>query len=196
MAKKTEVVTEKGGGGRYGERTMWKVVIDAPVDVVWSTLVKTGEILPFFFGSVCDAGPGLAKGRAMRMVSPDRKNAIVVGEVTEFSPPHRYAHTIYFTQVEGEQPALTTYDLKELPGGKTEFTLTAEAVPGSKVGKMVQAGTMIVTTLKAVVETGKPDFTASMIMALNPLMGLMTPKISRIQNWPLDVAAWKLKEVK
>jgi hypothetical protein len=26
-------------------------------------------------------------------------------------------------------------------------------------------------------------------------MGLMTPKTSRIENWPLNVAAWNLKKV-
>jgi uncharacterized protein YndB with AHSA1/START domain len=179
----------------YGERQIWKVVIEAPIETVWNTLVKTDAVLPFFFGAVCDAGPGgLGEGRPMRMVSKDRKNAIVVGKVLEFSPPHRYSHTIYFTQVEGEQPGLTIYELKEVPGG-TEFTLISEALPGTQVGKMIQGGPFIVENLKRLVETGKPAFSGSMVMALSPLMGLMTPKISRIGNWPLDVAAWRLKAV-
>lgn len=161
-----------------------RLTIQAPIDVVWSTLVKTDRPLAFFWGAVCEAGPGLAAGRPMRMVSVDRKNAIVVGKVLEFSPPHRYMHTLGFTQVQGEQPATVTYDLKEIPGG-TELTLTSDFTAGSKTGKMVQGGPYIVENLKALVETGKPAGSGRMVMMLTPLMGLMAPKISRIENWPL-----------
>lgn len=181
--------------GTFGERQVWRTIIKAPIETVWSILVKTDTALPFFFGGVCDPGPdGLQPGRPMRMVSGDRKNAIVVGEVLEFSPPHRYAHTIYFTQVEGEQPGLSIYELREVPEG-TEFTLISEALPGTKVGKMVASGPFIVENLKRVAETGKPAFSGAMVMAMGPLMGFMTPKISRIANWPLDARAWKLKPV-
>lgn len=179
----------------YGEKNMWKVTINAPIETVWNTVVKTDAVLPFFFGSVCDTQGGLKPGKPMRMVSKDRKFAIVVGEVIEFSPPHRYVHTMAFTQNGDEQPARTTYDLKELPGGVTEFTLTCEAIPGTKTGKMVQAGTFIVENLKAVCETGKPAFSGSMVLALNPLMGMMTPKISRIDNWSFEAIPKKLVKV-
>lgn len=161
-----------------------RLVIEAPVEVVWSTLVKTDAVLPFFFGAVCDPGPGgLSSGGTMRMVSADRKFAIVVGEVLEFSPPHRYVHTIGFTQVAAEKPARVTYELKAVPGG-TELTLTSDFTAGSKVGKMVQGGSFIVQNLKAIAETGKPAFSGAMVVALGPLMAMMNPKISRIENWP------------
>lgn len=172
----------KTAAGR--ERQVWKVTIKAPIETVWNTLVKTDEVLPFFFGAVCDTEDGLKVGRKMRMVSKNRKFAIVVGDVLEFSPPHRYSHTLGFTQNVGEEPALVTYDLKEVPGG-TEFTLTSEAVPGTKTAKMVGAGPFIVGNLKAVAETGRPLFSGRMIMAMNPIVSLLTPKISRIENWPL-----------
>jgi hypothetical protein len=50
---------------------------------------------------------------------------------------------------------------------------------------MVAGGKFIVDNLKLLVETGKPNFMAKMIMAMNPAMGFMTPKICRIENWPL-----------
>ena len=179
----------------YGPRQYWRVFIKAPIETVWNTLVKTDTVLPFFFGAICDPGPGgLAEGRPMRMVSKDRRNAIVVGEVLEFTPPYRYVHTIYFTQIEGEQPGRTTYELREAPGG-TEFTLISEALPGTKVGKMVAGGPFIVNNLKRVVETGRPLFSGAMVMALSSAMGFMTPRISRIENWPLNAAAWRLKSV-
>jgi uncharacterized protein YndB with AHSA1/START domain len=170
--------------GAYGERSVWKVMIKAPIETVWNTLVKTDEVLPFFFGAVCDTEDGIKVGKKMRMVSKNRKFAIVIGEVLEFSPPHRYSHTMSFTQNEGEQPALIIYELKEVPGG-TEFTLISEAIPGTKTAKMVGAGPFIVKNLKSVAETGKPAFSGAMVMAMSPLVNLMTPKISRIENWPL-----------
>ncbi|MEQ8936606.1 MAG: SRPBCC domain-containing protein [Amphiplicatus sp.] len=169
----------------FGERSVWKVTINAPIETVWNTLVKTDDVLPFFFGSVCETRDGLKPGGKMRMVSKDRKYAVVFGEVLEFSPPYRYSHTMSFTQVEGERPAKTTYELKEVPSG-TEFTLTSECIPGTKTGKMIEGGQFIVDNLKAVVETGKPRFSGAMVMALGPLMGLFTPKRSRIENWPLE----------
>ncbi len=178
----------------YGQRQIWRVVINAPIETVWNTLVKTDAALPFFFGGVWDPGAGFAAGRPMRVLTGDKKNAVIVGEVKEFSPPHRYSHTIYFTQVEGEQPGLTTYELKEVPGG-TEFSLISEALPDSKIGKMVQAGSFIVENLKAVVERGRPAFSGAMVMALQPLIAVMTPKTSRLEHWPLDAAAWRLKPV-
>ena len=35
------------------QRTFTEVMIDAPIETVWSELVKTDEMLPFFFGAVC-----------------------------------------------------------------------------------------------------------------------------------------------
>ena len=166
------------------EKFTWKVTINAPIETVWNTLVKTDEVLPFIFGAVCETKDGLKPGQKMRMVSKDRRHAIVFGEVKEFNPPHRYSHTMSFTQNEGEEPAFTTYDLKEIPGG-TEVTLTTLVDPATKTGKMVASGSFITDNLKAVVETGKPNFMGAMIMAMNPLMGFMTPKVCRIEKWPL-----------
>jgi len=167
-------------------RQIYKVVISAPIDTVWNALVKIDEVLPFFFGAVCETKDGLKPGRKMRMVTPDRKTVAVVGEVLEFSPPYRYSHTMAFTQYEGEAPATVTYELKEVPGG-TEFSLVTTNVPvGTKTEKsMAQGGSFIVQNLKKLVETGKPALSGAMVMMLNPVMGLMTPKVSRIENWPL-----------
>jgi uncharacterized protein YndB with AHSA1/START domain len=169
------------------ERQVYKTVIKAPIETVWNTLVKTDEVLPFFFGAVCETKGGLKAGRKMRMVTPDRKFAAVVGEVLEFSPPHRYSHTMAFTQYEGDGPATVTYELTEVPGG-TEFSLITSNVPaGTRSEKsMAQGGSFIVENLRKLIETGKPAFSGAMVMALNPLMGMMTPKICRVENWPLS----------
>lgn len=174
------------GGGKTAERAVYRVLIKAPIETVWNTLVKTDEALPFFFGAVCDTEDGLKPGAPMRMVTPNRKFASVVGEVLEFSPPHRYAHTMTFTQW-SDGPSTVIYDLKETPEG-VEFSLTTENVPaGTKTEKsMAQGGPFITQNLKALCETGKPAFSGRMVMAMTPIMGPFTPKACRIENWPFE----------
>jgi uncharacterized protein YndB with AHSA1/START domain len=110
----------------------------------------------------------------------------VVGEILEFDPPHRYAHTFRFTNFD-DPPCRVIYDLKKEAGGKVRFTLTIEDLPkGTKTAKqMVQGGTMIVNTLKSVVERGRPSFGTRMLFVLFKLMGPLTPKQCRSENWPV-----------
>ena len=126
------------GAGTGPDRQVYKVMIDAPIEVVWNTLVKTDEVLPFFFGAVCEAEDGALKpGNRMRMVTPNRKYASVVGEVLEFAPPHRYAHTFKFTQWDDDY-CTVTYELRETPEG-VEFSLVTTGVPaGMKTAKSMQ----------------------------------------------------------
>ena len=62
-----------------------RVWINAPIQQVWDTLTKEGELLPFFFNSVFHTTT-LAPGAPMRMRSLDGKYTGVVGEVLEFDP--------------------------------------------------------------------------------------------------------------
>ena len=167
------------------ERAIYQVFIEAPVRIVWDTLVKTDEALPFFFGAICDTENGLQPGKPMRMITSNRKFASVVGEVLEFSPPYRYAHTMKFTQFE-DAPCTVIYELKEVEGG-TDFKLITENVPaGTRTEKsMVPGGKFITDNLKALVETGKPRFSGRMVMMLGPIMGLLTPSQCHIDHWPL-----------
>ena len=101
----------------------------------------------------------------------------------DFSPPHRFSHTIHFTQNEGEVPGRTTYELKEVEGG-TELTLISEAVSGSKTAKMGKSGPFIVKNIKHIAETGKPAFLGGLITALAPLLAILSPARARAENWP------------
>lgn len=166
-------------------RQTWRVVIAAPIETVWNTLVKTDEVLPFLFGAVCDTEGGLRVGKPMRMVSRDGKYVIAYGEILEFTPPTRFSHAINFAMAADEAPAKTTYELREVTGG-TELTLTSEAMPGTQTAKMAKSGQFIVDNLKAQVETGQPAFSGSMVLMLAPLMGLFTPERCRAEYWPLS----------
>lgn len=163
-----------------------KTFIAAPIETVWSILVKTDEPLPFFFGGVCDTKDGLRPGVPMRMLHPNRKIAMVVGEVLAFDPPRQYAHTFQMTHID-EPPCKVTYDLVEVAGG-TEFSLTIEnALEGGKLVKeMVGAQTFIGTNLKALAETGRPALSGRMVGLLSPIFGLLAKKHQRVENWPLE----------
>jgi uncharacterized protein YndB with AHSA1/START domain len=169
--------------------SMYRVVIKAPIDTVWSELVRTDRPLPFFFGGQYDT-PGLEKGAPFAMRTPDGKYTMVMGEVIEFDPPHRYAHTFRFTTSD-DPVSVVRYELKEVAEG-TEFTLINEHNSSDPVSKsekqMAQGAEFICENLKAVVETGKATFGGRMMLFMFSLMAPMTPKVAKSENWPLDAA--------
>ena len=171
---------------KYAPKHIQRTQINAPIDLVWSTLVATDKPLPFFFGSVCDTKEGLKEGQPMRMVHPNGKVVMVVGEVLRFEPPHVYSHTFQMTNID-EPPCTVTYTLTEKDGG-TEFELMIEnAIEGGKLYKeMVGAQKFIGSNLRALCETGKPAFTGKLVGVLSPIFGMLAKKKQRIENWPLD----------
>jgi uncharacterized protein YndB with AHSA1/START domain len=170
---------------KVANKQVYRVVIEAPIEKVWNTLTKTGEVLPFFFSSVLHT-TSLGPGAPIRMRSPNGKLTAVVGDVLEFEPPRLFSHTFKFTNL-NDPVCQVTYELKPIEGG-TEFTLTTTGVPvGTKTEKYMGGGSkVIVNTLKALVETGRPTFMARFIGWVNVLMVPFTPKVCRSQNWPLD----------
>ncbi len=169
------------------DKAMYRVHINAPIDKVWAELVKVDQVLPFFFGAVCRTPNGqLEIGGPMAMRTKDGKYTAVVGKVLEFDPPRRYSHTLMFTQYT-DAPSVITYDLKEVDGG-VEFTLTQSNVPaGSQSEKsMAQGGPMIVKTLKALVETGRPTFGTRLILGMIGLAAPLTPKVCRTEHWSFE----------
>ena len=166
-------------------RDYFRVLIRAPIHKVWAELTRTDSVLPFFFNGKCRT-PGLAVGAPIRMVSKDDKYTSVAGDIVEFEPPYRYAHTFKFTNLD-DPPCVVRYELKEVPGG-TEFTLINENVPaGSKTEKyMTSGGHFITQNLKALIETGKPTLGGRMLLFVIGLSAPFTPKSSLSTNWPMD----------
>jgi hypothetical protein len=50
---------------------------------------------------------------------------------------------------------------------------------------MTQGGTMIINTLKAIVERGRPSLGTRMIYSIMRLTEPFSPKQCRVENWPL-----------
>lgn len=167
------------------ERQVCRVVIRANLQEVWDALTRQGEPLPFFFGSVMHT-TGLKPGAQLRMRTPDGKYTAVVGEILEFDPPHRFAHTFRFTHLD-DPPCVVTYELKEIEGG-VEFTLTSDQVaPGTKTAKSMAQGAVFITqVLKSLVETGRPSIGKRLLLTVIRWMQPFSPARSRSTNWPLE----------
>ncbi len=171
---------------KSADKAVYKITINAPIEKVWSELVKTDEVLPFFFGSVCKTSGELSVGAPIAMQTKSGKYRSVVGKVIEFSPPFRYAHTFKFTGYE-DAPCTVTYELREVEEG-VEFILTTTNVPaGTKTEKgMAQGGPFICKVFKSVVENGKPAFGHRLMLGLMGVFEVMTPKQCRSENWSFD----------
>lgn len=168
----------------YADRAVYKVLIKAPIETVWSELINTTAPRPFFWNSSWDAKE-LARGNAYRMVSNKGKTIAVVGEILELDPPHRLVHSFRLTSLD-DPSSIVTYSLKETAGG-TEFSLITEnIVAGSKSEKSMADGSkFIVENFKAFVETGKVTFGARVMLAMFSIMAPFTPKSMSADKWPL-----------
>lgn len=167
--------------------SMFQVFIRGSVEDVWHEITRTDQPIPAFFNSRMDVR-ALEPGDRLAMRSPDGKYTGVVGEILEVVPLKRFSHTFRFTNYD-DPPCKVIYDLEEADGG-VKFTLTIEDVPvGTKSAKqMIQGSTMIVNTLKSVIETGKPSFGTRMLFVLFKLMAPFTPKRCLSSAWPVGRA--------
>jgi uncharacterized protein YndB with AHSA1/START domain len=163
----------------------FRVEIRGSIQDVWQEITRTDAPIAAFFNTRMDV-QRLAAGSRLAMRSPDGKYTGVVGEILEFDPPKRFAHTFQFTQYD-DPPCTVIYDLEEV-GGAVQFTLTIADMPlGTKTAKqMQQGGKMIVNTLKAVIETGRPAFGTRMLFGVFKLTAPLTPKKCLSENWPVD----------
>lgn len=163
---------------------MFKIFIKGRIEDVWREITKTDSVQGCFFNMRLHTN-GLKPGGQIRMRTGSGKYTGAIGEILEFDPPRRYAHTFRFTNL-NDPPCRVIYDLTPVEGG-VEFMMTLEDLPsGTKTAKqMTQGGTMIVNTLKAIVETGKPSFGTRMLYCMFKVMEPFTPKSMRTENWPL-----------
>jgi uncharacterized protein YndB with AHSA1/START domain len=167
-----------------GERAVFKVFIKGPIDAVWREITKTDSVQRAMFNMRLHT-PGLKTGAPFQMRSPDGKIVGIVGDVLEFEPPHRYVTTFRFTRFD-DPPCKIIYELKEVAGG-TEFVMTLEDLPTGTVTtkQMIQGTSLILKTLKSVVETGKLPMGTRILYAIFAIMAPLAPKRTRVENWPM-----------
>lgn len=169
---------------KYADKQVYKVIIKAPIETVWSELVKRTSPRPFFWNSSWDTA-AVKPGEPYRMLSADKRAVGVVGEFLEMDPPRLLSHSFRLTSLD-DPPSKVTYTLTETAGGVEFCLITENIVAGSKSEKSMDGGAkFIVENFKAFVETGRTTFGAQMQNAMFALMGPMTPKALRAENWPL-----------
>ncbi|MEZ5921111.1 MAG: SRPBCC domain-containing protein [Parvularculaceae bacterium] len=169
---------------KFAEKQVYRVIVKAPIETVWSELVKTASPRPFFWNSSWDT-PEMKPGAPFRMVSKKGGIVAVVGEYLEMEPPHLLSHTFRLTSLE-DPPSKVTYRLKETPDGVEFSLITENIVAGSKSVKSMDGGAKyIVRNIKDYIEKGGPATGARMMLGLYDLMAPFAPKTMRKENWPL-----------
>ena len=165
-------------------QAMFRVVIQGSIDAVWHEITRTDAPIPAFFNSRMHVEK-LEAGSRLAMRTPDGEYTGVVGEILEVVPLKRFSHTFRFTQLD-DPPCKVIYELEDLPEG-VQFTLTLEDLPdGTKTAKQMQrGGTMIVNTLQAVIETGRPSLGTRLLFILFRILQPLSPKRCSSNNWPV-----------
>jgi len=165
------------------ETEVFEVLIQGSIEAVWREITKTDELQGAIFNARMHTD-GLKPGGQIRMRTDSGAYTSVVGHVLEFDPPRRFVHTMAFTNLD-DPPSTVEYDLEE-QGDQVRFRLTVTMPVGTKSAKqMRQGGTMIVNTLKRIVETGRPSFGIRLLYRLFKLLEPTSPKRCRTENWPL-----------
>jgi len=163
---------------------MFRIVIQADTQRVWHELTKTDEAQGAVFNAWLHTS-GLVPGARMQMRTGSGKHVLVVGEVVEVDPPHRFVHTHRFTQHD-DPVCRVAYELKEVPGG-VEVTLRVFDMPlGTATAKSMQSGgDMILKSLKSIAETGKPPLMTRLMYFAFANVEFVLPQRTRSEHWPL-----------
>jgi uncharacterized protein YndB with AHSA1/START domain len=164
---------------------VFRMVINAPIERVWRELTKSGEAQGAVFNAWLHTRGGLAPGAALQMRTGSGKHTLVIGEVVACEPPHRFVHTHRFTQYD-DPVCQVSYELQPVAGG-VQVTLRVTGVAaGTKTAKdMASGGTMIVNSLKAICENGRPALGTRAMYAMFALLEFVLPARTKSEHWPL-----------
>jgi uncharacterized protein YndB with AHSA1/START domain len=164
--------------------TIFRIVINADIDRVWRELTKTDEAQGAVFNAWLHA-TALKPGGRMQMRTGSGRHVLVVGEILEFDPPRRFVHSHRFTQHD-DPVCQVAYELKPVAEGVEVTMRVTGLAPGTATAKsMLQGGNMILQSLKAIAETGRPPLATRLMYAAFGLMEFVLPKRTRSDNWPL-----------
>ncbi|HUP96942.1 MAG TPA: SRPBCC domain-containing protein [Usitatibacter sp.] len=166
-------------------RAVFRIVIDGPQQAIFEELTRTDRPLGAIFNSRMHT-TGMAPGGRMQMRTASGDHTIVDGEVLEYAPPHRFAHTHRFTSHQ-DPVCKVTYELKPVKGG-VEVTLTVDdlAIGTKTANEMQRGGMFILNNLKSIIETGRPPLATRLIYGAFGAMEFVLPARTRTDKWPLE----------
>lgn len=164
---------------------VFRILINAPLQRVWRELTKSGEAQGAIFNAWLHSRGALATGAAIQMRTGTGKHTLVVGDVIEHSPPHRFVHSHRFTQYD-DPVCQVSYDLVEVAGG-VQVTLRVTGVTAGtrSANDMASGGTMIVNTLKTICETGRPALGTRLKYVMFGVLEFVLPARTKSEHWPL-----------
>lgn len=165
-------------------RAVFRIVINGSQQAIFDELTRTDRPLGAIFNSRMHT-TGLRPGGRMQMRTASGAHTMVDGEVLEYAPPHRFAHTHRFTQHD-DPVCRVSYELKPVDGG-VEVTLVVDDLPiGTRTAEEMQKGGMfILDNLKSIVETGRPRLTARLMYGAFGAMEFVLPARTKSAHWPM-----------
>jgi uncharacterized protein YndB with AHSA1/START domain len=170
------------------EDAVFRIFINADIQRVWRELTKTGEAQGAVFNAWLHTSgqQGLVPGARLQMRTGSGRHVIVDGDVVACEPPHRFVHTHRFTQYD-DPSCQVSYELKPVGSG-VEVTLRVIGMPaGTKTAKsMASGGRMILASLKAICETGRPSAGTRLMYWLFERMEFVLPARTKSEHWPLQ----------
>lgn len=155
--------------------------IHVPVDKVWHEITKTGAIQRAVNNCVLEGQ--LQPGTKLRYYSPSRKRVFVIGEVVEFVPPSKFAHTWKFTMGADDFFTLVTWELSPISGGTRVKLTHSRWLDTAKTYKNV--GTTwgeILRLLKLDLETGDIPFKTKVMYGMFGALEFMLPKSTTVES--------------
>ena len=138
-------------------RTVYVIYIASTPEKVWEALTSAEFTRQYFSGRSVEIEPKVGGSFLMRM--PDGRFDIK-GRVVEWDPPRRLSATweLDFAEFRELPACLVTYDIEPM-GGSVKLTMTEAhqwAVPDAILAGGRQGWPFILSSLKSVLETGKP----------------------------------------
>lgn len=164
---------------------VFRIFINADIQRVWRELTKTGEAQGAVFNAWLHT-TGLAPGGQIQMRTGSGKHVLVVGEVLAFEPPRRFVHTHRFTQHD-DPVCQVSYELEPVGAGvQVTLRVTGLAAHTATAKSMGSGGTMILASLKAIAETGRPPLSTRLMYWMFEHLEFVLPKRTRTEHWPMN----------
>mgnify|MGYP000170994755 CR=1 FL=1 len=143
------------GSPPMSEPVIYRILIRASAEQVWSALTDTGVPRSWMWGTTIESTWQVGAPYAMS----DGGTDLIVGTVRAVDRPRRLAMTFdprWDDASTAEEPGELVYDLHDDGDGVTELTVTISGLAGSSAASAARDTPEIYSCLKSVLETGEP----------------------------------------